>query len=273
VTRRERTLLAAVTRRERTLLAAAIVLGLAVRVAYVLATRHYRLAGDELEYDLEGRFIAAGHWFWTQRPYGFPHPGAWKAPGYPAWVGLWYAVLGHSPMALRLVQVPLGAITIALGHRLARALFGPRVALAAAFVIAVYPLAFQYEELLYSESLATPLTLAVLLATFGGRPTARRSLVTAPARRHAARAFEQRAAARRGARRLVGRHGRAAGDRTDRSGRGHRRTCRGAVDRAQRDRAARFRPGLGRGRRRLRDVQRAGGPRPGVAVRLAAGPA
>lgn len=166
------------SRREWTLLAGAIVLGLAVRVAYVLATRHYHLGVDALEYDSEGRYIAAGHWFWTDRPYGIGHAGAWKAPGYPAWVGLWYAIVGHNPLAVRLIQVPLGAVTIALAHRLARRLFGSRVALVAAFAVALYPLAFQYEELLYSEALATPLTLAVLLAVLGGPPTRRRSLVT-----------------------------------------------------------------------------------------------
>lgn len=165
------------SRRERRWLAAAIALGVAVRVAYVLATRHLALAGDELEYDAEGTFIAHGHLFWTTRPYGIAHAGAWKAPGYPAWVGLWYWLLGHHPVAVRLLQVALGAITIALSHRLARILFGPRVAIAAAFVVAVYPLAWQYEELLYSESLAIPLTLAVLVTIFSGRPSVRRSVV------------------------------------------------------------------------------------------------
>ncbi len=164
------------SRRERAILLGAIAVGVAVRVAYVLATRHYRLAGDALEYDAEGTFIAHGHLFWTTRPYGIAHAGAWKAPGYPAWVGLWYRLLGHHPVAVRLLQVPLGGLTIALSWLLARTLFGPRVALAAAVVVALYPLAWQYEELLYSESLATPLTLAVLIVIFSGRPSARRSM-------------------------------------------------------------------------------------------------
>jgi 4-amino-4-deoxy-L-arabinose transferase-like glycosyltransferase len=166
-----------VSRRERRLLAAAIVLGLAARIAYVLATHHYPLAGDELEYDSEGWLIAQGHFFYTLAPYGILHASAWKPPGYPLWVGMWYALVGHHPFAVRLAQVPLGAVTIALSWVLARRLFGPRVATAAAFVVALYPLAFQYEELLYSESLATPLTLAVLIVIFGGPPTRRRAIV------------------------------------------------------------------------------------------------
>jgi 4-amino-4-deoxy-L-arabinose transferase-like glycosyltransferase len=161
--------------RELCLLLVAIGLGLAARIAYVVLTRHYRLAGDAPEYDFEGVQIAHGHWFWTRLPYGILHAGAWKAPGYPAWVGLWYAVLGHHPVRVRMVQVALGAITIWLSWRLARRLFGPRTAAAAAIVVALYPLAWQYEELLYPEALATPLTLATLLEIFTGVVSWRRA--------------------------------------------------------------------------------------------------
>ncbi len=156
-------------------LGAAVVLGLAIRLSYVLLTRHYRLAGDAPEYDLEGLLIAHGHWFWTAAPYGILHAGAWKAPGYPAWVGLWYALLGHHPLAVRLVQVLLGPVTIVLTWQLGRRMFSPRVGLVAAFVVAVYPLAWQFEELLYSESLATPLTVGALILILTGVPSARRA--------------------------------------------------------------------------------------------------
>jgi 4-amino-4-deoxy-L-arabinose transferase-like glycosyltransferase len=158
-------------RGELWLLASAIGIGVAIRVAYVLATRHFALAGDAPEYDSEGQLIAHGHFFWTTLPYGILHAGAWKAPGYPAWVGLWYALLGHSVFALRLIQVSLGVLTIGLSWLLARRLFGVRVAIAAAFVVALYPLAWQFEELLYPESLATPLTLALLIVMFTRPPS------------------------------------------------------------------------------------------------------
>jgi 4-amino-4-deoxy-L-arabinose transferase-like glycosyltransferase len=160
------------------LLGAAVALGLAVRVAYVLATRHMALAGDSPEYDAEGMLIAHGHWWWTRLPYGILHAGAWKAPGYPAWVGFWYALVGHHPLAVRLVQVPLGIVTIGLTWGLARRLFGRRVAVVAAVVVALYPGAWQYEELLYPEGLATPLMLAALIMILGGRPTRRRAVGT-----------------------------------------------------------------------------------------------
>jgi 4-amino-4-deoxy-L-arabinose transferase-like glycosyltransferase len=164
-------------RRELVLLGLAIGLGLAVRLIYLFATRHYQLAGDEPEYDAEGQLIAHGHLFWTSLPYGILHAGAWKAPGYPAWVGLWYTLLGHHPFAVRLLQVPFGAITIGLTWLLARRLFGVRVAVVAAFVVALYPLAFQYEELLYPEALATPLTVALLIVMLTGPLSRRRAIL------------------------------------------------------------------------------------------------
>jgi len=161
---------------ERRWLVAAIVLGLLVRLLYVLLTRHLALAGDELEYDYEGRMIVAGHWWWSKVPYGIAHASANKAPLYPLWVAFWYWLTsGDHHLLVRFVQIPIGAAVIWLSWLLARRLFGPRVAIAAAVVVALYPFAWQYEELLYPESLATPLMLAFLVLTLTGRPSGRRS--------------------------------------------------------------------------------------------------
>jgi len=78
---------------------------------------------------------------------------------------------------VRFVQVPIGAVVIWLSWLLGRRLFGPRVAIAAAVVVAVYPFAWQYEELLYSESFATPLTIAFLVLGLTGRPSRRRAVL------------------------------------------------------------------------------------------------
>jgi MYXO-CTERM domain-containing protein len=64
-----------------------------------------------------------------------------------------------------------------LSWLLGRRLFGPRVAIAAALVVAVYPFAWQYEELLYPESLATPLVLAFLVLALTGRASRRRAIL------------------------------------------------------------------------------------------------
>jgi hypothetical protein len=52
------------------------------------------------------------------------------------------------------------------------------VALAAAFLVALWPNTWQFEELLYPEALATPLMIAALTAILTGPPTRRRAIVT-----------------------------------------------------------------------------------------------
>src|SRR3954469_490877 len=102
------------TRRDAKLLAAILLLGFAVRLAFVLATHGHVLAGDEIEYDTEGRFIAHGKWFWTFAPTHVAHAGMWKPPVYPVFVGVLYKVLGAHADRVLLVQTLIGPVTIAL---------------------------------------------------------------------------------------------------------------------------------------------------------------
>src|SRR2546430_5252915 len=168
------------TRSQLYWLAGAVAVGLAIRIAYLFATHHAPLVGDQSEYDLEGRLIAAGHWFWTTTPFGHAHASEWKAPIYPAWVGIWYSILGAHPFAVRLIQVTVfGPLSILLTGWLGLRLFSPRVALAAAWIFAVYPNAWQWEVGIFSESIATPLTVAFLIAVLPEVPvTWRRAGVT-----------------------------------------------------------------------------------------------
>jgi 4-amino-4-deoxy-L-arabinose transferase-like glycosyltransferase len=161
---------AAKPRSETMLLAAAMAVALGLRLAYVVATQDHALAGDEIEYDAEGAFIAAGKWWWTAAPYGIPHEGLWKAPLYPAWVGGLYELLGRDPDRVFAVQALLGPLNVVLVWALGRRLYGSGVGLAAAAIVAVYPLAWQFEVRLDGESLATPLTLGILLLVLGRPP-------------------------------------------------------------------------------------------------------
>lgn len=149
--------------RELAVLVAIVLAGLALRVAYVLVTHDHPLVGDEPEYNSEARFIADGKWFWTTVPYGIPHASMWKAPGYPAFLGVLYSLFGVGPFGARFLQSFVGAITIVLTFMLGRRLLGPRSGLAAAAIVAVYPLAWQFDVLLYPESLAAPLMIGLLL--------------------------------------------------------------------------------------------------------------
>ena len=170
---RVRGAIAGIPRRERLLLGIAMGVGLAAVVVYVLTTRDHGLAGDERDYDVYGSFFADGKLWWGTTPFEIPHPSAWKAPGYPAWVGFWYSLLGESPLRLALVQSLLAPLTVAGTWALARRLFDPRVAIVSAFVVALFPLNFEYYGLLFPEALAVPLTLAVLLLFLGRPPSTR----------------------------------------------------------------------------------------------------
>jgi 4-amino-4-deoxy-L-arabinose transferase-like glycosyltransferase len=160
---------------------AAVGVGLVARIGYALVTHDHALAGDQLEYHAQGVFFHDGHPWWSRTPFGIPHPSLWKAPLYPLWVGTLYSAGGIHPGLVKIAQIVFGVAVIVLTWALARRLFGPRAAIAAAFLVAVYPMAFQFEELLYSEAIATPLLLVVLLLAWTRPPTPRRAALTGAA--------------------------------------------------------------------------------------------
>lgn len=140
------------------------------------------LRGDQVEYHLEGLYFTIGKPWWSTAPYGVAHASAWKAPLYPAWVGLLYGVFGPHPIAVKLAQTLLAALTVYLAWLLARRLFGSRTAIATAFVVALFPLSWEYFGLLYPEALAISATLAVLVTFLGrGFPGRSRQAITGAA--------------------------------------------------------------------------------------------
>ncbi|MDQ3936884.1 MAG: glycosyltransferase family 39 protein [Actinomycetota bacterium] len=151
-------------------------LAVAVRLLYVLLTQDHTLGGDEPEYHREGVLAAdEGKWLWTET-FGVEHESMQKAPAYPLWVGAWYSLLGTDPDRVFVVQALLGFVPVGLTWLLGRRLFSPRVGVAAAFVVAVAPTAWQYDVRLYSEVLATPLFLVMLLVVLEREPSRGRTI-------------------------------------------------------------------------------------------------
>ena len=171
---RARARLARVPRRELWALGALLLLSSAVVLVYVAATEPIELRGDMGEYHSEGVFFTEGKAWWTTLPFGIAHAGAWKAPVYPAWVGLWYELLGASAARVAIVQgLVLAPLGVLLTWMLGRRLLGPAVGLGAAAIVAVFPLVWEYYGLLYPEALAVPAALLLYLLFLERPPTAR----------------------------------------------------------------------------------------------------
>jgi 4-amino-4-deoxy-L-arabinose transferase-like glycosyltransferase len=162
-----------VARREAWILAALVVAGVGLRLVVTALTDEGTLLGDQPEYHASGVLFADGHPFWGLAPLGVPHASLWKAPIYGAWVGTWYTLLGDSPARVEAVQGVVGGATIVLTWLLARRLFGRGVALTAAAIVTLYPLAWQFGDELYPEALAVPLVTLTLWAFLGRAPTTR----------------------------------------------------------------------------------------------------
>jgi 4-amino-4-deoxy-L-arabinose transferase-like glycosyltransferase len=176
---RARAVLADTPPRHLAALAAAMVTSATIVIVYAYAIEPNALAGDQSEYHQNGIFFTEGRWWWSELPYGIPHASAWKAPVYPAWMGLWYELLGPSPLRVAIVQgLLLAPLTVALTWLLGRHLFGATVAIWAAGVVAVFPLVWELFGLLYAESLAIPLTTLAILLFLARRPSGGLALAT-----------------------------------------------------------------------------------------------
>jgi hypothetical protein len=158
-----------VTRRQALATVAALaVFGLALRVWFLLdVTGDSSLVGDGLEYVALGRGIAHGHWF--VNPFhaaGGPDlPTAHKPPLYPLVLALvaLAGATGHVPF--QLASALIGTATVAVCALLANRVAGPRAAVLAAAIGAVYPVFLVADASLRAESLyALCVALALLLA-------------------------------------------------------------------------------------------------------------
>jgi len=161
-------------RRHAIALSAILAVALALRVAYILGQRGDLLFDypvvDEERYVAIGRALADGHG---------PEPGPWfHPPGLAYALAAVFWLCGPGLLVARLVQAIVSTASCALAFVVARRLFSPRVALAAAAACAVHGvLVFEsYELLPPTWMLAADLLALWLLLRAGDARTPRSAL-------------------------------------------------------------------------------------------------
>ena len=136
-------------------------LAFGVRLAHVLASRASPLFDspqmDALFHVEWARAIASGSEF-RDGPY-------FRAPLYPWFLGVVFALFGEGLLLPRVLQAGMGAASCLLTYRLGRELFGGSSGLLAGVLLAVYWPAVFYDGELLLEVLAVPLYLGGLTAT------------------------------------------------------------------------------------------------------------
>src|SRR5436190_674026 len=120
--------------------------------AQIGLTHDWMPLADPADYVRHAVSIAHGHGMAvSQVPHG--GPSALRPPAYPYFLGSVFAASGDSWTAGRIASALLGVLTVALIGLIAQLLWGRRVAIAAAFIAAVYPPLVLLSGTLLSESL------------------------------------------------------------------------------------------------------------------------
>jgi 4-amino-4-deoxy-L-arabinose transferase-like glycosyltransferase len=144
------------------------ILGLALRLAFALIYwQHQPLTHDEREYLALGRSVARGDGF--TYPVDEPAPGTGqrfgRAPGYPVFLAALHVTqpVDAVPRRVQVAQALLGAVAVWLLATIAGRAAGPRAAVIAAAVGAVYPPLIAMPAYAFSETLFSTFALAAAL--------------------------------------------------------------------------------------------------------------
>ena len=185
----------AYTRNERLWLAAIVVVAVAVRVGWVVLAARRAVMGDPVAYTYHGAQLARGQGYRSffaayttrtppERSGTFP-PTAFYPIGYPAALAVVFWLVFHTPLpdnlprAVGFFQVALGVGSVLLAAEVARHLFGSRVAVYTAALVAVFPSLVYYTAEAHLETLFNFLVLAAVLVIVSGpwRDVSRRRLL------------------------------------------------------------------------------------------------
>jgi 4-amino-4-deoxy-L-arabinose transferase-like glycosyltransferase len=160
-------------------LIAIVLVGLAIRVAYVLAFRQYEhLEGDSIHYHLGAILLADGKGFIA--PFAAINDAIFEAADHPPLYLLWLTIPSlvglDGAVAHMLWTCVLGSATVVVLGFVGREVAGARVGLIAAGLAAVYPSVWSWDGMLLSESMAIfTVALVLLLAyRYWRRPSAAR---------------------------------------------------------------------------------------------------
>lgn len=118
------------------------------------------LMGDAVSYDAWAQQIAKGDWLGSGVFY--------QAPLYPYFLGMLYSLFGKSLLAVRLVQIVIGATSCVLLALAGRSFFTPTVGLLAGVLLALYPTAIFFDCSI-QKSVLDLFSMCALLATLGWR--------------------------------------------------------------------------------------------------------
>ena len=139
-----------------------------LRLAWVLLVPNGQYS-DSVWYDAAAAHLAATGEY---GPSGETGPSAWFPPGYPFFLAGIYRLFGYWQLAGKLGNVLLGAGIALLAYLLTRRLIGPRAAVVAGLLVAVWPNLVFHTGVLSSDLLATfGFLLSLWLATRTGWPT------------------------------------------------------------------------------------------------------
>jgi len=142
-------------------------LALAVRIWYLIAFRSSPFFGGLL---VDSQWHDEWAWSWAQGAWSPEGHAFFRAPLYPLWLSLLYRVFGHDLLAVRIVQMVLGAATSSLVAGAATRQGGWRAGWLTGIVAALYG-----TSLFFDGELLIPNLLLFLLAgamfMLAGRPT------------------------------------------------------------------------------------------------------
>lgn len=161
--------------RQRRAVIALVVVALLVRLVALWLARDAQPWNDQITYVqraedlLDGKGYTGSFQSWVQNPGERQlhtldrYPGAYQAPGFPAFMALVMAVCGRADIWIKLSQVLLGAASTWLVYRLGRAWFEHRPALVGAWFFALDPTLVAFTHYLFNETLFIFLLLAALV--------------------------------------------------------------------------------------------------------------